>query len=319
MEISHQPGKSVDSYQWDEFIRHSPHGSLYSRHAYLSASYPEWEAMILQESGEWKALFPVFPKSRYGIRLSWQPLFSQYTGIMLPPLTQEAPLAYYETQKQLLEGVLARIPAYPLFSMQFSPAFDYPLPFVWENFQLFCRYTYQLSLNPEPAFHKLRKNLQRNIRKAEKQGWTVRQSQDTGSFVPLMEQTLGSTVGQKQLLRPVTDITNTLLTHGQGALLASFDKDQHMRAGILLGWDETTTYYLMGAADPQARQAGALSRLLWEGIKRAADHTSVFDFEGSMQRSLEHFFRGFGARPVPYLRIYRNQLPLKRLWAMFGY
>ena len=61
-------------------------------------------------------------------------------------------------------------------------------------------------------------------------------------------------------------------------------------------WDENSAYYLMGGGDPDLRNSGAASLVLWEAIKHASTVTGKFDFEGSMNESIERFFRGFGGR-----------------------
>ena len=42
---------------------------------------------------------------------------------------------------------------------------------------------------------------------------------------------------------------------------------------------------------------------MWEAIVRARQVTGVFDFEGSMIKPVERFFRSFGSRQTPYLRV----------------
>lgn len=319
MQIERITGKTIDAHSWDAFVRQSPQGSLYCRHAYLCATHPHWEALIASDKGAWQGIFPLFPKQRYGLRLHWQPLFSQYTGILLKPLDADQPLSYFEAQKTLITVLLDNLPSYRLFSGQFPPTFDYPLPLIWHGFTLTNRYTYQLDLAAMPAFRQLRTNLQRNIQKAAKTGWTAGISRDTAGFTGLMEQSHQAILKGPDAVQRISAVSDQLLTHCLGTLWACYDRDERMRAGVLLGRDETTTYYLMGAAEPGARQQGALSLLLWQGIQHAQGFSQIFDFEGSMDPGIEHFFRGFGARPVPYLRVYRNQLPLGRLWAMFGY
>lgn len=318
MEIARITGKTIDAHKWDDFVKRSHHGSLYSRHAYLCATHPRWEALIASDHETWQGVFPLFPKQRYGVRLHWQPLFSQYTGILLKPLDPERPLSYYEQQKTIIEALLDNLPPYRLFSGQFPPAFDYPLPLIWHGFTLTSRYTYQLDLTARPAFRQLRSNLQRNIRKATKAGWTAQLSSDTAGFTALMKRSHQSILGS-DAQQQISDVSDQLLTHCLGTLWACLDDEGHLQAGVLLGRDEATTYYLMGAAEPKARQQGALSLLLWQGIQHAAGFSGTFDFEGSMHRGIEHFFRGFGARPIPYLRVYQNHLPIRRVWAMFGY
>jgi hypothetical protein len=69
--------------------------------------------------------------------------------------------------------------------------------------------------------------------------------------------------------------------------------------------DRRTTYYLMGGGDPQLRTSGAGSLLMWEAIRRARAVSQVFDFEGSMLRPVERFFRAFGGRQTPYPHVSR--------------
>jgi hypothetical protein len=50
---------------------------------------------------------------------------------------------------------------------------------------------------------------------------------------------------------------------------------------------------------------------MWEAIQFASTVTSAFDFEGSMIKSVERFFRAFGAKPYPYLVISKINSPLR--------
>src|SRR5260370_7073664 len=82
-----------------------------------------------------------------------------------------------------------------------------------------------------------------------------------------------------------------------------------IHAAVYIIWDDRSAYYLMGAADPELRNSGATSLLLWEAIQFAATVTRSFDFEGSMIESIERFFRAFGAKQKPYFHISR-MIPL---------
>ena len=69
----------------------------------------------------------------------------------------------------------------------------------------------------------------------------------------------------------------------------------------------------MGGADPELRNSGATSLLMWEAIQFAATVTKKFDFEGSMIESVERFVRAFGARQIPYFQITRMSRRMKLL------
>ena len=59
----------------------------------------------------------------------------------------------------------------------------------------------------------------------------------------------------------------------------------------------------MGGGDPEFRNSGATSLLMWNAIQFASTVSQIFDFEGSMIESVERFFRGFGAVQTPYFSI----------------
>ncbi len=71
-------------------------------------------------------------------------------------------------------------------------------------------------------------------------------------------------------------------------------------------WDRHAAYYLLGGGDPELRTSGASSLLMWEAILRAREVTDVFDFEGSMLKPVERFFRAFGGHQTPYLYVSRT-------------
>ena len=81
------------------------------------------------------------------------------------------------------------------------------------------------------------------------------------------------------------------------------DEKEKNHAGVLIVWDETSAYYLLGGSNPDLRNSGAMSLCMWEAIKFASTITKKFDFEGSMIESIEHFFRAFGAVQKPYFHI----------------
>ena len=322
MEIAIIPNKELNKSAWDEFVYNSPEGSVYSLSPYLDALYPDWQAMVCTKADEWQCILPLFPKNKQFVKLNWQPVFSQYTGIMLKPIHVKHVYQHYKIKQDLITKIVDNIPHFHLFNINFHPSFDYPLPFYWAGFQLYTQYTYQIDLgNKALAFKHLRENLRRTIKKGLKQGFESETSAASHEFVQLIH----STVQGKLKLKPdshipvLEGIVDNLLKAGYGELKVIRDQDQRMIAGALFARFKDTTYYLFGASEEKAKKEGALSLLIWQALENAYGHFKRFDFEGSMIPSIEYFFRGFGAEPVPYLRIYKNQLPLRRLWAMFGY
>ena len=92
---------------------------------------------------------------------------------------------------------------------------------------------------------------------------------------------------------------------GARAMLFACDATDRVHAVAYVVWDRRVAYYLMGGGDPELRTSGASSLLLWEGIRRAHAEAEAFDFEGSMLKPVERFFRAFGGRQSPYLHVSR--------------
>ena len=72
---------------------------------------------------------------------------------------------------------------------------------------------------------------------------------------------------------------------------------------MFIVWDKKTAYYLAGAGSGIKINSGAIPLLLWHSIKFSSSVTREFNFEGSMIRPIEYFFRGFGGKLTPYYEI----------------
>src|SRR5690606_36644286 len=96
----------------------------------------------------------------------------------------------------------------------------------------------------------------------------------------------------------INQVIDFVVQHQCGELLEARDENDQVHAVALFVRDKNTTYYLFGASDPEYKNSGAMSLLMWDAIKRSSKITNQFNFEGSMIEDIERFFRGFGARQV---------------------
>ena len=324
MDIEVIHNSTLEKAEWDAFVQNSPQGAVYQLSSYLDAIYPHWQALICKQDHEWQAVCPLFPRQKLLFKVNWQPTFCQYTGIIIKPIDPSKPYQHYKAKKEIIQTIADQLPFYHLFNMSFSPNFDYPLPFHWQDFKLFTRYTYQVDLQAHPPiFSGLRENLQRSIKKALKKNYQPRLEDPTTAreFVGLVQQNLEGTLKlkPKQHLPVLEQLIHNLHQSGNGLLKCIRDDNGNLLAGAFFAYFNDTVYYLFGTAEKRAKRDGALSLLIWQALEHAYDEAAKFDFEGSMLPSIEHYFRGFGGCHVPYLMIYKNQLPLHRLWAILGY
>jgi Acetyltransferase (GNAT) domain len=287
---------------YDDLVEESPQGSVFATSWWLDAvAEGRWRVNAVENDGEVAAAWPtVVRETRWGEVHEGAPL-TPFLGPLFRPESSELKRRSNEVKRleQLVEA-LGR-PAH--VEARCNPAFDYWTPLAWHGFSQTTHYTWRLSrpADLEDAFRSARENVRREIRKAEKRGVTVEEgSLDAFKDVHLETisyQEIGSTEASREALRR---IESAAAPRGARRILLARDEDGRVHAGGYFVRDDRWVYYLVGASDPSLRTSGAPSLVLWKGIEHAAEQGLGFDFEGSMLKSVERFFRAFGGEPAPY-------------------
>ena len=173
---------------------------------------------------------------------------------------------------------------------------------------LYVRWLVPLTGSPLEAWAKLRKPVQRQVKKARQLGVTIRAAdrvEDMEHFYRLHLRTRCRKHGMPaQPRRYFRALWQTFAAQGALQLLLAEHAGEVIAAMIFMGGGQTLRY-AYGASDERFLQLGPNNLLLWTAIERASDHgytlldlgrTSV-DNEGLM-----NFKRGWGAEqaPLPY-------------------
>jgi lipid II:glycine glycyltransferase (peptidoglycan interpeptide bridge formation enzyme) len=187
-------------------------------------------------------------------------------------------------------------------------------PYLWKGFKVSPAYTYQLDLNPaiEETFTGFDAKLRADISKAEKDGIVVKKTDDMGDVRSLVKKTLDRKT--KDLSFSLIDkILFEFAKPKNSFAFVAYNADQPVAAAFCI-YDGTTAYYLLGGFDHENRYRGAAASTIFASIQHARElGLQIFDFEGSMIRSIEAFFRGFGGELVPKYSVHRAWLPLEIL------
>lgn len=235
------------------------------------------------------------------------PLLTQHLGPWLRPSVAKEPQRLAE-QKDLLNELIDQFPKFSMFEQNFHSSLTNWLPFYWRGFQQTTRYTYILDDlgNIDSLWDGLGSNIRREIRKAEKQ---VRILED----LPLARYREVNALtfkrqGKSLPYNPefLERLDDACASHQARKIFAAIDEQKRIHAVLYLVWTPYSAYYLMGGGDPELRNSGATSLVMWEAIKFARTVSQRFDFEGSMIEPIERFFRAFGGKQTPYFRISRD-------------
>ncbi|MFB6307342.1 MAG: GNAT family N-acetyltransferase [Flavobacteriales bacterium] len=291
--------------------------------------YPEWLDAVVCEGGNWdvclsmtndevQAALPYYLDRKYGFNMIVMPPLTPYLGpyIKYPEEQKYAKKLSYE--KQVCEELISQLPKVDFFEMDFPPYIANWLPFYWSNFDQITRYTYIINdlSDTDKIFSDFRSNIRREIRKAEK-SLKVVESEDISQLYHLCERMYSSNDKAFNFSSNyLKKLYNVCKENNSCKLLFAMDSKDNIHSGILLAWDKNSSYYLVGATNPNYKNSGAMSFLMWECIKRSSQFVNTFNFEGSMVESVERFFRSFGAVQTPYFNIKKTNSVLLKYWEL---
>ena len=281
--------------------------AIFQQPWWLDAVAPgRWDEATVERDGRVVARLPYVVRGRRRLRVLTMPPLTQTLGPWVER-SDAKPARALSEEHQLLAALESALPTAHSFVQHFSPTMLNALPFHWAGYRLELQYTYRLEgLGSEEAlWDGLRGSLRREIRKARRRV-EVRDDLPLDRFHAIWAMTFA----RQGLPAPVSlaaleRLDAACAARGARAMLFGRDDVGRVHAVSYVVWDEHAAFYLIGGGDPELRTSGASSLLMWESIMRAREITDVFDFEGSMLRPVERFFRGFGSRQTPYLRVSR--------------
>jgi hypothetical protein len=275
-----------------------------------------WGASEVCRDGKIIARLPYFKKHSKGLTLLNMPPFVHSLGPSMLPLPGKYPKQLSQ-QKELLNELIDGLPVCDLFFQKCHYSFANWLPFYWKGFTQTTAYTYILTdlSDLSKVWADFQENIRREIRKAEKRV-SVSIIDDMHPVYQLSQLTF-----QRQGIpwsyhwEPFRDFDVRCSTHSNRKIFLATDEQGRHHAAVYLVWDERSAHYIFGGSDPDLRTSGAMSLVMWEAIKFASTVTKEFDFVGSMNESIERFFRGFGARQAPYFILTKMSRRMKLLMA----
>lgn len=265
-----------------------------------------WDSVIIEKDNKIIAGWPYFCIKKYML----------FNYIVMPQLTQSITpwIRYPANQKQvnqisltknILQDLIGKLPQSDYFSQNLHYSFLYWLPFYWQGFKQTTRYTYVIEdlTDLDKVFYRFRDNIKTDIRKAMKTV-IVESTDDIQLFFSINQHTFRrQNLDMPYSLKTIKELDKACQLNSCRKILIARDSENRIHSAVYIVWDANSAYYLMGGGDPELRNSGATSLLLWEAIKFSATVTKKFDFEGSMIEPIERYFRAFGATPKPYFTI----------------
>lgn len=250
-----------------------------------------------------------------------------FTFLKLPPYTPHCGLFYISESrnqssinnfsKEVMTEVCRYISAQgsALTVLAFPGAITDLQPFIWEKYKVIPNYTYKISL--ERSMEEIKNNFDsknRNvISKAMKEDVEVTENGlDKHYLFDFFVDAL-STTGANIYREELKNIFFKFSDAANSFYLAA-RKNGQVLGLVFCVYDKHTCYYLLGGVNKNAGVGGINNLLIQQSIQKAKElGCNVFDFEGSMLKGVEKFFRSFGPELVPYYTVNKAKLPIEML------
>ncbi len=275
--------------------------SLFEQPWWLDIVAPgQWKEIVVKDGDEVIARMP-YAVDKKAVTM---PGLTQTLGIWMSPETK----ADYGAQKKAIFEIFGQLSSYKSVCHTLSPCNTYVLPFRWLGYRMEPCFTYRLNdlSDCEALYQAFNKTAKKNIKSARNKV-SVSDQTDADTLWRMLDKTFEAQKRKNPMDKDlIYRIVRACDESGHGKYFEAKDADGNVHSCAYFVYDEEVCYYLFGASDSQFRNSGAQSLILWEGIQFAAQHSKVFDFEGSMVEGIENFFRQFGGVCTPYYSITRS-------------
>ncbi|MGZ3921220.1 MAG: GNAT family N-acetyltransferase [Bacteroidia bacterium] len=188
-------------------------------------------------------------------------------------------------------------------------------PFIWEKYKVVPNYTYRIELSKslediKANFDSKNRNV---INKAIKEDVVVEENKlgkkELYSFFNNSLSTTDANIYEnelKNIFNHFCDPSNSFSMEAR--------KSNELLGIVFCVYDKNVCYYLLGGVNKNSGVQGVNNLLVLKSIEKAkALGCSTFDFEGSMLKGVEKFFRSFGPELIPYYTVNKGKLPIEML------
>ena len=288
----------IDKKKWDETISASVNGIIYACSWFLDIVSPGWDALV---SGDYESVLPLTHTKKWGIRYLRQPFFTQQLGIFSRThLTASL-------SDEFLRNVTDRFRLAEIHLNAFNKVDE-------GRYRVIRRMNLELDLIPsyESLAGNYSQNTRRNLHKAFENNIELRRKVDPDELITLFRENFGKREGKLAFrdYETIRNLMNHCLANNLGMTLGAWLPGHGFSAGVFFLLDRTRKIFHFAASSPHGKEAGAMFLITDTFIREHAGQPVVLDFEGSDDPNVARFYKGFGAKEVPYLMLAHNMLPI---------
>jgi len=305
--------KTTNLELWDEFVDKSPQGSIYSKSQFIDCIEVKCTYFIVKK-GEEIVGGAYMIEDDNGRPLRNLPYVPYRNSILFVDSTNVVEHKRISEQFKISELIIEYFfKLYREYSIISSPNYNDIRPFCWFNyheqekgiFKVINRFTAVLNhTKREEYLMQIRSARRQELKRASQV--VVLESNDINVMNELHQKTFA-----RQNLKRNSQEEYFLLKIGKSALEKGFGKlfvaqlEGNPVSAVLILYDNNTAYYQFGATDPDYRDSGASTKLLFESIIYAFEklELKLFDFIGVNSPARGDFKLSFNGKLKSYFSL----------------
>ena len=298
----------INKEKWDRLISEALNGMPYGYSWYLDTVTDTWGGLV---KGDYEAVMPLVYRKKLGVEYCYQPFFTQFFAVYGKKSIQ------VEMETEFLKSIPAGL---KLLEFNFKSESS---EFSQKNFSTRERKTYHLHLDKEydDISSGYSTNLKRNLKKARQELLQIVKNVQPEMLINMFTSTIGKNL--KELSNKdyyaLEKLMKLSVSKGMGEVMGAYNQQNELLAGGFFIHSHNKIINLFPASNNAGKKVGAMPFLIDYVIQAHAGSGKVLDFEGSEIPSVAKFYSSFGAEPVAYLQISRNNLPwgLKKAFGIY--
>lgn len=295
---------------WNDFVETSPQESIYNYSWYLDSLGVYYDIIVFFKN-EIIAAGIILAKNQ--LKLNGNPVLFKYGGILFS--NQESSTYKAESERRrIIEALLESkyLKSTKGFNYTFHPKFNDFLPFFFNGYKAEPCYTYTLDLtegNIDSIVQKYYPRLRSKYKSALKSGYVIDFELSFDDLWNVLEHTFGKQGGKPPFNKnKLESFLEDLKKRNRQQIIGVRNKEGDLMCGAVMYYDNHTAYLpINGISDnimPGANEL-LITTMIAESFKLGM---KKFDFEGSMLKPIESFYRTFGGIKEMYLKIYRPSM-----------
>jgi hypothetical protein len=269
-----------------------------------------WGECVVEEKGKIIARLPWCRIKKNGLIYITTPPITPFMGPWFRSSEGNTQQKKISIENRLTEILIKNLPNYDYFNQGFDIKINNWQQWYWMGYSATPYYTYRYSnlLNLDNIWAGMSSSTRNDINHANKSGILISENVNINQIFELLlinfkKNNIPPPFSRELLIR----LDNACKENQARKVIGAYTPEGRLCAVAYLVHNSYTTYNLINASDITTLNRGAMSLVLWESIKYASTVSKNFDFEGSMIKPVERFYRNFGGELTQYYQVERSK------------